>query len=243
VKLLRWLPYTQEPIDVFRERIERMRFIAFAPLIALVILSVLSQAIRVVDGFTVGLGTSWTDALKLAWSAASHPSKNLNPGYWNAWAIGLVWLLAFSGFNTREFFRNWLAKPSTLFRFVFDLPVLIAILTWVLWCFHLTRSFDYPFLLIVYALIVYVGSRMVNVALYAAGTHVVGIAVLTGAVIWYQPIFLEAKPVNVTVEKVAETFGSLYLGLYFVQIQELVRLFIRTSARVISRLFHNVDSS
>ena len=210
--------YRQEPIDVFRERVTRMRLVAFAPLISYLVLLISVAVYKTIIQRAVIFPTIDTSAL--TWSII--------------WLIALVNLIRLAGI------KKFLNNPSTIFRFLFDMPVLIVMLVWILFCFYLTGGFEYPFLITLYALFVYSGSRMISIPFYMFGTHAVGISLCFFVQSYYLEVFQVAAPAQLTKGAITEAFISLYVGLFFPYIQDTFVWLFRQFAKVLSILLHPV---
>lgn len=210
--------YRQEQLDIFRERLIRMRLVAFAPLVSYALLLFLfttysyvinaSFSIRIIDATT--------------------------------FIIAIFWLILLANLLKIDRIKTFIDNPSAIFRFAFDLPFLILMLLWVIWCFHITNSFRYPFLLTLYALFVYSGSRMVSIPFYMLGTHLVGISLCLVSQSYYQEIFGQITPQALSKQNIIEIFLSLYIGLYFPLIQEALVLLFKEIARIFSKLLSAV---
>lgn len=218
IKHLKLFLYRQEPIDVFRERVVRMRLVAFAPLISYLVLLISVTVYKTITQGPVIFSTIDT----------------------TAFTFSAIWLIALVNLIRLAAIKRILNNPSTIFRFILDLPVLILVLSWILFCFYLSGSFEYPFLITLYALFVYSGSRMVSIPFYMFGTHAVGISLCFVAQHYYLEIFHINAPDQLTKGAITEAFISLYVGLFFLYIQDSFVWLFRKFAKVLSILLRSV---
>lgn len=216
------LVHDQQPLDIFRERKERMRLVAFAPSLALMIVGVFSLAYPSLQPRLITKLTTISDI------------------YISAFISG-IWLIVISNLPKLKIVEKTYRNNSSWFRFLFDLPVLIVCLAWCIWSFYICDAFEKAFLLNIYALFVYSASRMVKIPLYAFGTNAIGLLFCVLTVMYWDYIFTQTtKPQIFNLISVIETFSSLHLGLHFIRIQGWLVLVIKKIFCVMSKLFDGV---
>lgn len=220
MKIIEKIRASQQPIDIFRERKERMRLLAWAPLLCLVVLLAL-----------VSLYPS-------SWAKNGANAKLIG----SSLAFALVWLIAVANARKISAVNSLYSSPSVITRFLLDLPFLLFCLTWSLWSFYVVNAFEYAFLLNIYALIVYAALRSVKAIIYAFATLVIGFGLPIALSIFWSSFVSLPRPAAFGIQSISETFASLYLGLYFFYLQDYLVRSIKVLFRWGAKLFDGVTN-
>lgn len=185
----------QNPLEIYNERVTRMNLVSMAPLIFLIFITIIEYIVLYINKGV------WLD-FRLALT-----------GY----IVSIIWYIIVGCLIKQNVVRQFLKSPSTIFRFMFDFPILLLCLIWIIYCFSLLRVFEYPFFITFYVLSVYSASKMVSIQIYTFATNVVGVALIVCIFYYYKKNISTTQYFNL--KDIFETFAALYLGLYFTKVQ------------------------
>src|ERR1700761_1578533 len=102
----------QAPLQIYKERLERMKLVSIAPLIFIMGLYIIYLVVLYVDKGSILYINTIGDGLFLS----------------------SAWFLIVGYFIRHPKVKNFLKNQSTLFRFLFDLPFLLINLLWIIYC-------------------------------------------------------------------------------------------------------------
>lgn len=203
----------QDALEVYKERMERMKLVSIAPLIFLTGLTLIQVLVHCLN------------------KGVLYNLENTGNGY----LIALLWFFASGLIIRQKRCKKFLQKDSTLFRFLFDLPILVLSLLWIIYCFYIINAFEYPFFLTFYTLCVYSASKMVTIPFYTFATNLIGIFLILS--INFLKSYLLLPPLFFTAKDILENFTGLYIGLYFREIQVIFITSINAILKAIKYIF------
>jgi hypothetical protein len=198
---------TQDPILIYRERMERMKLVSIAPLIFIIGLSLIYCPVLYIDKMLV------FDFKKII----------------NGLSLSFLWFIVTGFLIRQQKVKVFLKNASTTFRFFFDLPILIISLLWIIYCYYAVDVFNYPFFVTFYVLSVYSASKMITIPIYSLATNIIGILLIL--------LFTQYEFNFFTTKDILENFSALYIGLYFLEIQLVFVKIINGIMKLIKYIF------